>query len=273
MNETANNPAFSSDLLEAQGPCTTPLDMAVEYIRARIDRVLPMYVLAMARHAVITVLLIDAVTGERRRRIATYCLYLVACMVWRWIWLSRLQYGVQADLQDNAITSFWRRLPQVLLVRLFSHFAITWGGFLVGVPVFYGIFTGSFAAPLLFENDEPLRARLRRLVSWIQYSAKRLMRVVFAMTVLACIMTVAVFVSQAILTETFIPSLLGLNIVDLGVTLASWGWRLRMIYFIFLVLDAFWTVAAVFLYYDSQSRRMATDLRARLQLIAHTVQL
>lgn len=267
-NGAADNLAFNAGLLETQGPCTTPLDLAIEYIRARIDRVLPTYVLAMAPHAVIAVWLIDAITGERRSRIATYSLYLVVCTFWRWMWLARLQYDVQRDLRGVAIANFWRRLPQVLVVRLISHFAITWGSLLAGVPAFYGFYTGSFAAPLLFENVGPTGAALKRLLSWIQYSGKRLLRVLLAITVIACIVTVAVFVSQAILSQTIVPSLLGLNTVDLDLTLNSWSWRLRMLYFIFLAFDAFWSVAAVFVYYDSQSRRMATDLRARLETIA-----
>jgi hypothetical protein len=227
-----------------------------------------LYVLAMMPHALVMVWLIDAITGERRSLIATYSLYLVACTFWRWVGLARMQYEVQRDVADSAQGTFWRRLPQVMLIRLFSHIGVTWGGLLAGLPAFYGLYAGSFAAPLLFETNEPLGARLRQMFGWIRHSSKRLFRMTLAMAILIAIVTVGLFVSQFILTQTILPSLLGLDTVELNITFASWSWRLRLLYFIFLVFDAFWTVAAVFVYYDSQSRRMATDLRARLQIIA-----
>ena len=78
------------------------------------------------------------------------------------------------------------------------------------------------------------------------------------------IAAVATFVSQAVIVHTVLPSLLGVDTADLVITLGSWSWRLQVIYALFLLLDAYWAVACVFLYYDSQSRRMATDLRVRL---------
>jgi hypothetical protein len=149
---------------------------------------------------------------------------------------------------------------------LWGNVAVTWGSILV-VPSFYGLYLGSFAGPLLLESKEPATGRVKLGVSWVRHSGQRLMRVVMVVSALAFILTVAVFVSQAALAGTVLPTLLGVDTADLDVTLGSWSWRLRVLYFVFLLVDAFWTVAAVFLYYDSQSRRMATDLRVRLRTI------
>jgi hypothetical protein len=264
MIASADNASDVSDLLQTQGPCSAPLDAAVEYLRLRIDRVLPMYIFAMAPHIVITALLISALVGERRSEAALYCLYLAGATLWRWVWISRLQASVRDDLQGQRAGNFWSRLPAVLLVRLYCNIAITWGSFLVGVPAFYGLFLGSFAAPLLLENSDPAIGRIRLGISWIQHSARRLVRISLSITVIAVFLTLAIFVCQFILTQSYIPSLLGLNISHLNVTLNSWSWELGVFYFVFLAIDCFWTVASVVIYYDSQSRRVATDLRVRL---------
>jgi hypothetical protein len=251
-------------LINVRGPATAPLDAALEYLRARVGRVLPTYVLAMAPHAVVTVLLIDAVVGGQRSPIAALCLWLTAATVWRWAWLARLQYDVQRDLREATQARFWARLPAVLLVRLCANVAITWGSIAFGVPAFVGLFIGGFAAPLLLENAQPVLPRLRACASWTFHAGRRLMRVTLIMSIVTLIGIVAAFASQAVLVNTILPSLLGLDTADLNVTMDSWAWRLRVLYALFLALDAYWTVACVFLYYDSQSRRTATDLRVRL---------
>ncbi len=264
MTTSVAKSAEVADLLQTQGPCTAPLDAAAEYLRRRIDRVLPMYVLAMAPHAVVTGLLIEAVVGERRSDAAEYCLLLAAATVWRWVLLSKLQSMVACDLQGVRGTRFWSRLAPILLIRLYSNIAITWGSLLAGVPAFYGLYAGSFAAPLLLENSQPTLARLAVAFSWIQHSARRLFRISLAVTAIALYMTLAIFVCQYLLTQSYIPSLLGLNTGQFILTLNSWPWRLGIIYFVFLAIDMFWTIASVVIYYDSQSRRVATDLRVRL---------
>jgi hypothetical protein len=195
--------------------------------------------------------------------------YLCGLTVWRWVWLARLQYDVQRDLQGlPPDRRFWRRLPAMLQLRLASNVAITWASIVV-IPAFYGLYLGCFATPLLMDGSpaEPALDRVRRGLSWVHRAARRLTRVLVIMVVLWLVLTVAIFVGQAALVGTVLPSLTGIDAADLSVTLDSWPWRLRVLYFGFLVLDAFWTVAAVFLFYDSQSRRMATDLRARLRAI------
>ncbi|HZK79515.1 MAG TPA: hypothetical protein VFC46_00570 [Humisphaera sp.] len=265
MDFSEKNAGDLGSLADAGGPCIAPLDAAAEYLRRRMDRVLPLYVLAMAPHAVVAVLLIDAIVAERRSNAETYCIFLVIATLWRWVWLARLQQNVQADLSARQRGPFWKRTASILMVRLFSNFAITWGSLAAGVPAFYGLYVGTFAAPLLLESDEPTITRVGQSLSWIQNSGKRLFRVSIAMTAITILLTAAIFLGQAALAGTVLPSLLGVDGADLNVTIDSWAWRMRLFYLIFLVIDAFWTVAGVFLYYDSQSRRLATDLRVRLQ--------
>jgi len=123
---------------------------------------------------------------------------------------------------------------------------------------------GGFAAPLLLETSEPAVRRTVKGIMWIRYSSRRLLRVLVVMTGIALLLLAAVFVSQMILANTILPSLVGVDTAELTVTFDSWAWRLRVLYFVFLLLDLFWTVAAVYLFYESQSRRMASDLRSRL---------
>jgi hypothetical protein len=207
---------------------------------------------------------------ERRSLLTEDCLLLVGATIWRWIWLARLQYNMQNDL--GVITNpgkhrFRRRLPAILQIRLLSHVMIVWGGLLI-IPAFYGLLIGSFAAPLLLESDDPASTRIRAAFSWIRHSGKRLTRITFAMTALTLLLIFAAFVVQYSLSQSILPSFLNIETADLNLTLSSWSWRLTMLYLLMLVLDAFWTVASVMIYYDSQSRRLATDLRFRVQNLA-----
>lgn len=256
-----------AELVQTQGSCTAPLDAAVEYLRVRGARVFPLYVLAMAPHAIVVKWLLDAIVAEQRDALSGWCALLTLATVWRWIWLARIQAMVQSDLgvlPPRPEREFWKRLIPILQVRLVSNIAVTWGGLIV-FPAFYGLFIGSFAAPLFLENPGPVLPNLGKSISWIHNSTRRLMRITLAMTIVAVLILVAAFVAQLLLTSTVLPSLLGLDTADLGVTLNSWAWRLTVFYFLFLILDGYWTVASVLIYYDSQSRRLATDLKSRLR--------
>jgi hypothetical protein len=256
-----------TQLLQTQGPCTAPLDSAVEYIRIRFDRVLAFYLVAMIPHAVVINNLIGAVVLQRRSWLTENCILLIGATIWRWIWLAALQFNMQSDL--GVITNagsrrFFRRLPAILQIRLLSHVTILWAGWLI-IPAFYGVLIGSFAAPLLLESDEPAWKRIRAAMSWIHHSGSRLTRISFSISALLVLLIFASFIGQLILSQTALPSLLNIDTADLSLTLASWSWRLTLLYLLLLLLDAFWTVASVMIYYDSQSRRLATDLRFRVQ--------
>lgn len=255
--------AFISTLLDTQGPGAKPLDAAAEYLRARFDRVLVCYVLAMFPHAIVALMLTQAIANEHRARFPMICLLLTLATVWRWVGLAWLQYDVQSQLHEMRKPPFWRRLPSILLLRLYGNLAMGWGGILV-LPGFYGLFVSSFAAPLLLENHEPLLLRLRKVNKWISHSAARLGYALMMLAFVILALTVGILILQMFLLGQVFPSILGISVGDASVTMSSWAWRLGLFYLIFLLFDMYWQVAGVFLYYDSQSRRMATDLRARL---------
>jgi hypothetical protein len=174
---------------------------------------------------------------------------------------------VQEHLSGKHVKGLGRKLVPILILRLFSSVALTWGSFAI-LPGFVGLFVGSFAAPLLLESDEPAVNRVGQAISWIMHAYRRLLRVVLALSLMGLVMAVAMFVTVYALTEQLLPSLFGFESANLRLTLRSNAWLLGMGYFIFLLLDLFWTVLAVMLYDDSRSQRMATDLRARLALIS-----
>jgi hypothetical protein len=262
-----DSPVSLATLIEAGGACTTPLDAAAEYWRLRFGRLLPVYILAMAPHALIANLLIAAISGEQRSLAAQYCLYLTVATLWRWVWLGRLQQRVQQDLGTPVAASFWSRIGQILLLRLLANFAMNWGAIIAGLPAFYGFFLSGFATPLLLESNDKPQVRVRQAISWIHHSGRRLFRIMLILTAFAVLLLVGLFASQYALANTVLPSFLNVDTADLELTLNGTAWRLSMIYFAWLILDAYWAVAAVLVFYDSQSRRSASDLRARLKVL------
>lgn len=89
-----------------------------------------------------------------------------------------------------------------------------------------------------------------------------------AITMALLLAVVAVFALHWFLMETVLPSLLGLNVEDLWLTLRGKAWVLCVAYFLFLAFDYFWTVASVMVFYDLQSRQLGSDLRLRLRLLS-----
>ena len=129
-----------------------------------------MYLLAMAPHAFVVLRLIEVVCGEHRAMARQYCLYLVPATFWRWICLSHSTSDAGRPACNSAITVV-AALPQILLLRLLSNVATTWGSVLAGVPAFFGLFLGGFAVPLLLESRQPMWSRVRQALSWIRFSA------------------------------------------------------------------------------------------------------
>lgn len=256
-----------SSLLDTQSAATGPLDAAVEYLRLRIGNIFPIYVLSMIPHAVATALLIDALIAEQRSRIGRYCLYLTAATIWRWIGLTWIQRQTQRDLQLRPGRSFFRQLTPILLLRLYSSAAINWGIFGLGVPSFYGLFVSAFAAPLMLDDSTPSHGRIKNCLLQIRRSSRRLLRVTLALTVMTIWLVVVLLVLQYFVLEFVLPHFFDIQLTEITVTMNSWAWRLGIFYFAFLILNMFWTVAGVILYYDSQSRQMGTDLYARLALL------
>jgi len=214
----------------------------------------------------VALLLIDAISSQHRSAVAGCCAALVAATVWRWAWLARVQQIIQRDIEARGGLALGRRLVGILLVRLYANVFLTWGSLLV-FPAFYGLFAGSFAAPMRLAHAGPLLGDSWDMLVLAHHAAGRLLRVLIAVKVLGLLLVVAVFVVQYVLSGMILPSLLGMDTTAADLTMGSLSWRLSVLYFIFVFLDFFWTVAGVFLYYDCRSRRTGSDLRARLHLL------
>jgi hypothetical protein len=249
-----------------QGPATAPLDAAARYVRVRGLRVLPAYVLGMIPMSVLALLLIDALSAQHRSVVAGCCAALVPATLWRWGWLARVQQIVQQDTQARPGLPLGPRLAGILLVRLYANVALTWGGALI-FPSFYGLFAGSFAAPLRLERDGPLLGETWRMLGLVHHAAGRLTCVLAAVAALGLALAVAILTAHYVVVGLILPSVLGVDTTGAILTMGSISWKLSVLYFLFLFLDYSWTIAAVFLYYDSQSRRTGSDLRARLHLL------
>jgi hypothetical protein len=262
-----NTQTDNCDFVQIQGPMTYALDAAGEYLRVRGLRLAPVYLLGMLPFSVAILFLIDAIGAEHHSGTMWWCMGLVVALVWRWCFLARVQQCVQRELQARAGLPLFTRLPWILLFRLYANVALTWGSMLL-VPSFYAFFAGSFAAPVLLEREGPAPREIGRMLGWVHHSAGRLSRAVISLTVFSLIMALVVYIVQRAIVNFVLPSLLGMDATGMELTMRGWTWLLSWLYFLFLALDFAWTVAAVFLYYDSQSRRTGSDLRARLQALA-----
>lgn len=240
-----------------------PLDAAVEYLRERGGRVLPLYLVAMAPFTGAMLFLIDVVTSQDRAALPFGCLLLALATVWRWAWLAAVQCRVQQDLRGETPHALWRRLGKLLVTKLALSVSLLWGAFLL-VPAFYGFYLSGIAVPTLLEGDGRAVPELCKALGWIQNAAGRLFKIGLALGVAFQLALLAVFVLQLFLVGTALPSLLGLDVADLSLTLGSYAWTLCVLYFVFVVFDLYWVVASVLVFYDLQSRRLGTDLRLRL---------
>ena len=61
-----------AELVQTHGSCTAPLDAAIEYLRVRGARIFPLYVLAMAPHAIAVKWLLRYVQSHRFTLFAWY---------------------------------------------------------------------------------------------------------------------------------------------------------------------------------------------------------
>src|SRR5438105_3934179 len=111
-----------------------PLDAGLEYLRAHLMRVLPLYLLAMAPLSLCALLIIDSISAGQRTALWLWALPVVPAMVWRWIGQAALQRRVQADLRGQPPLPLWPRLPAILVTRMLANLALLWGSFVVVPP-------------------------------------------------------------------------------------------------------------------------------------------
>lgn len=242
----------------------TPMDAAMDYVLDHLWRLLGPYLVAMAPYSAVVLLAIDVVTSQHRAAVGGVCALLVVATLWRWIWIGVVQRRIQQDVRGDEPLGLLRRLGPLIVVRIVVHATMVWGSVLV-LPAFFGLFLSGFVTPMLLERQRHTWVQVRNTLSWILTASSRLTRVSLAFVVIALLLAVSVFVVQALLVHTVLPSLLGFNSADLALTLGSLPWVLCVCYFLFVVLDFYWCVLSVILFYTLQTRRLGTDLRAQLR--------
>jgi hypothetical protein len=242
------------------------LDVAVNYLRRFGHRVLPVYLVAMGPFSAAVLWLIDAIAAQDQSVLPFGCALLVLATLWRWGWLSVVQWRVQRDCRGEPPLLLRRRLAAILLLRLLAATSITWGLLLI-IPFFYGFFAAGFIAPLLLEWEGPATARVFESLQRLQDARERLGRVLGALAAAGLAALVTAVVWHLLLLGTLLTSILGFETADIALTLRGTSWVLAVGYFLFVVFDVFWTVASVILFYDLQARRLGSDLRLRLRAL------
>lgn len=246
-----------------RGSVLGPLDGALEYLRRRGGRLLPLYLWANAPLAAAVLVMIDTVTAQHRSALPDAAWMLTGAMVWRWVWQGLVQKRVQEDLRGQPVLPLRRRALSLLMTRLICFVLITWGSFLV-VPAFYALFASSFAAPILLESPGRPAPLIARTVRWTHAAVGRLSRLIVVLGVLTLLLYLMVLGTQILLLGTFVPGILGIDTTDAQLTFGGYAASLIFLFIMFLLLDFYWTAASVLLFYDLQARRLGSDLRQRM---------
>lgn len=243
------------------------LDQAAAYLRAFPERVVPLYLLAMAPFSLVMVYLVDAATAADYAAIPVGAGALVPATLWRWFFLAVLQRRIQEDLRGQPPLPLRSRLGAILYFRLLANLCQTWGGMII-VPAYYGFLTSSLVGPMLLERAGPAGARIKEGFTLVNSAGTRLHRVALSISLLFVWMIVVVVALHLALLFTVIPAFLGLDTNELAFTFSGAAWIIGMVYGLMVLLDFFWTVAGVFVFYDLLSRRLGTDLLRRTQALA-----
>ncbi|MEX2673743.1 MAG: hypothetical protein WD294_16705 [Phycisphaeraceae bacterium] len=261
-------PEIASEL-GSGGAATVPLDLTLEYLRRYPERVLGIYLLAILPMTGAMLWLVDVVTAQRRSALPAVCVLLVAATVWRWVGQAMIQRRIQADLRREAPPQLRGSILPIIVVRALANFMITWGSLLI-IPALLGFWLAGFAAPMMLEEHGRSTRKFARTWQWMQHGLTRLARTTSILLLLLLLVCLAVLGMHTLFLGTVLPSLLGIDVTELQLTVSGAGWWLAIGYFVFLAFDLFWTVASVMVFYDLRSSRLGTDLRARLQELATT---
>lgn len=262
----------------------SPIDRAVEYLRLRIRRFLPVYLLAVLPQSMVVLVAIDAVASHHRSVFDVVALMLVGTTIWRWIGTAMVQHRIQSDIRGDSNRMWWKRLPVILSIRFIAAAGIVWGPLLMlntwrsvffvplwGIPFFatfvVGLLLAGMITPLLGESNANTAMLLRQLRGDVMKSKRRVLVVVLVMIVSALWLVLVAVGLQYFLLNAVIANLLGLDTSDLQLTFQGKAWWLGLAYLIQLGFDLLWTVVSVMLFYDLQSRRLGSDLRYRLQFL------
>jgi hypothetical protein len=249
-----------------------PLDLGSAFLRARGAAVAGRYALAVAPLLAAAWLWIDAVSAEDRTGLGLASLAVAGAMLWRWAGLAWVQAGVMREI-GYRIRVTPGRVAQIVLARLLAHGVIVWGSLLL-VPGVLGFFFSAYVSVMVLEDDEagtsaprsagPIRQTLRLTIDhWAT-----LLRRGALLGVLGLVAWLSVLLVLAMLIGLLLPSLLGIDTVDLqlaGGGVASW---LSLTFLTWVLFDFYVAVVAVFEVDQLRARRRGGDLLARLRQLA-----
>jgi hypothetical protein len=241
-----------------------PLDEAVELLRGHMAEALPLYLAGVAPMSVAIFILIDAVAARKYSAAPEGCLLLAAATVWKWAFTSAVQGRMRARLSGKPGAPLRGRLLAIICVKLAASMAMLWGSMVV-IPPLYGFFLSGLAAPALLDRGGPALDEAEWISRWVSGSMGRAVKIVSAIGALFLTAYLGVTLLQLMVTGLVMPSLLGMDATGAELTLYGVEWQMAILYLLFLVFDLYWTVAAVTLYYDVQSRRAGVDLGSRLK--------
>ncbi len=240
-----------------------PLDAAADYLRLRLVPLTLGYLLAMLPYSLGMLVMIDAVSAQHRTGVTLAAGLLTGASFIRWLGQARLQSWMIRDLGGVVHTPLRRCWMGILLSRLVANLLITIGSLLI-FPAYFGLYAGALAAPLGLRQRVPGRLNLFLCLRQLALNFDRLSRVLLVINLLALLLLASAALLQGLLLYTLLPSLLGLEVSDLMITLGGWPWLITAGYLLFLVLDLYWTVLGVILAESLQQRREGADLAARL---------
>lgn len=282
MVSGSDAPIFTG-ITRAQG-WLSPIDRAIEYLRLRTKRFLPVYLLAVLPQSMVVLIAIDAVASHHRSVFDVISLLLIGTTVWRWIGTAFVQHRIQSDIRGDSNRNWWKRLPVILSVRFLAAAGITWGLLLIAhswrsvffiplwgapylVTLVAGILLGGLITPLLGESDVNAASLIHQLRVDVLKSLRRVLVIALVMMILVLWLVLVAVGMQYFLLNAVVANLLGLDTSDLQLTFHGTAWWLGLAYLIQLGFDLLWTVVSVMLFYDLQSRRLGSDLRYRLQFL------
>jgi len=282
MVTAADAPIFTG-ITRSQG-WLSPIDRAVDYIRLRTRRFLPIYILAVLPQSMVVLLAVDAVASHHRSVFDLLSLLLVGTTFWRWMGTAFVQHRIQSDIRGDTNRVWWKRLPIILSVRFLASAGVIWGLLLIasewrsvffiplwGAPYFVtlvsGLLIGGMITPLLGESGASAGALILSLAGDVVNSLRRVLVVIGVMMITAAWLAIVALGFQYFLLTAVVANLLGLDTSDLQLTFQGTAWWLVLVYLIQLGFDLLWTVVSVMLFYDLQSRRLGSDLRFRLQTL------
>lgn len=243
------------------------LDASAAYLRHRGQAVIGWYLVAIGPLLLAAWWWIGSVASGDRLSLGPASVAITLAMLWRWAWLVKVHQQVMRDVGmiDRKLNT--GLVVQIVLFRLIAHVGMGWGALLI-LPGVWSFYLSAFITPVMLMTDKPAASALRYTLGLITQHLRLLVRHGCMLTLLALLTLLAMGVSQAFLTSTVLPSLLGVDASDLAITLSSSVWWMFMGLMVMLAFDLYWSVGSVLLLQQLEARQTGADLRARLGALA-----